>query len=86
MGLARRDRSYSRPFGRTGGIFAPESPEISRRVVLKASALLAALATGTVFGGGRVVSHAAAQESAPVSSFEWVESDYISADLIGTGN
>lgn len=85
MSLAPSTVTSSRPLGRTGGIFAPSPPAISRRVVLKASALLATLATGTAFGGGFSLPRGAAQESQPTTSFDWVETDQIESDLIGTG-
>jgi uncharacterized protein YgiM (DUF1202 family) len=85
MSLAGFTASDSRPVGRTGGIFAPDSPEISRRVVLKASALFAAMATGAFFGGGTRLPIASAQADATVSSFDWVEADQVSSDLVGTG-
>ncbi len=85
MSLARSTASDSRPLGRTGGIFAPATPEISRRVVLKASALFAAMATGAFFGGGPRLPRVDAQADASVTSFDWVEADQIAGDLIGSG-
>ncbi len=85
MSLARITASHSHSLGRTGGIFAPNSPEISRRVVLKASALFAAMATGTFFSGGLRLPDAGAQADAGVASFDWVEADQVSSDLIGSG-
>lgn len=85
MNLARSTVSDDRALGRTGGIFAPASPEISRRVVLKATALLATMATGMFFGQRHPIPSAAAQETPPLASFDWVEADYIASDLIGTG-
>ncbi|MEZ4504982.1 MAG: SH3 domain-containing protein [Thermomicrobiales bacterium] len=85
MSLARFTSSDSRFAGRTGGIFAPDSPEISRRVVLKASALFAAMATGVFFDRGLRQPEASAQSDAVVSSFDWVEADQVSADEIGSG-
>lgn len=86
MSLAGFTASDSRPIGRTGGIFAPDSPEISRRVVLKASALFAAMATGAFFGRGLRLPGAHAQADAVVSSFDWIEGDQISSELIGEGS
>lgn len=86
MSLARITAPHARPLGRTGGIFAPDSPEISRRVVLKASALFAAMATGAFFGGGQRFRSASAQTDASVASFDWVEAEQISGDLIGSGS
>jgi len=85
MNLALPTELKSSSLGRTGGIFAPASPEISRRVVLKATALLATMATGAFFGQRGSILSAAAQEGPPLASFDWVESDYIASDLIGTG-
>jgi hypothetical protein len=85
MSLAQYTASDARPTGRTGGIFAPDSPEISRRVVLKASALFAAMATGAFFGHGLRLPDAAAQSEPAISSSDWVEAEQVSGDLIGTG-
>lgn len=85
MNLAPSNESHSRVPGRTGGIFAPSTPAISRRVVLKASALFTALATGAFSGGTEVFPRAAAQDLPPITSFDWIESEQIDRDLIGTG-
>ncbi len=85
MSLARFTATESRSPGRTGGIFAPESPEISRRVVLKASALFAAMATGAFFGRGARLPEASAQSEPSVASFDWVEAEQVSPDAIGSG-
>lgn len=85
MSLAQTTSTSSGPLGRTGGIFAPATPEISRRVVLKASALLASMATSVLFDRGRSLSGAEAQDAPPVSSYDWVEADQIQSDLVGTG-
>ncbi len=85
MNLARSTALVPNPACRTGGIFAPASPEISRRVVLKASALLASLATGLFFGDRPSIPHVAAQASPPVSSFDWVETEHIDPALLGAG-
>jgi uncharacterized protein YgiM (DUF1202 family) len=85
MSLAQSNDTVSRSLGRTGGIFAPSSPEISRRVVLKATALLASMATGALFGRGLSLPKTFAQDSPPISSYDWVESDQIESDLMGTG-
>ncbi len=74
MSLAQSTSTSSRPLGRTGGIFAPATPEMSRRVVLKASALLASMATGVFFDRGLSMPKAGAQDVPPVSSFDWVGS------------
>jgi uncharacterized protein YgiM (DUF1202 family) len=86
MSLAQTTSTSSRPLGRTGGTFAPATPEISRRVVLKASALLASMATGAFFGRGLTSPKATAQEAPPIASFDWVEADQIQSDLIGSGS
>src|SRR5215203_1456138 len=86
MSLARMTEQQTRTLGRTGGIFAPDSPDISRRVVLKASALFAAMATGAFFTGGRRLPGAAAQSNTGVASFDWVEAEHVSNELIGTGS
>lgn len=85
MSLAGSNRPVLRMPARTGGIFAPDSPEISRRVVLKASALFASMATGVFFGRSPRFADVTAQADAVVSSFDWVEAEQVPAELIGTG-
>lgn len=85
MSLADSHTIETRPLGRTGGIFAPASPAISRRIVLKAGAVLASLATGAAFGRGWTLPGALAQETDPVASFDWVEVEQVDGGLIGGG-
>jgi hypothetical protein len=72
----------ARPRAATG-IFAPATPQLSRRVVLKAAAILGAIYSGAhATNSGRV---AVAQELPPVSSSDWVESEHLGGITATTG-
>lgn len=71
--------------GGTGGIFAPSSPEISRRIVLKAGLLLGALAAGAGFARPRGRDVVQAQFAQAIAASEWIEEQSGPSQLIGSG-